>query len=117
VSHESLYLHVYASRHLVEEPALPKAKEKALRQWSGSPRTNPQPQTAERAPGAHCKRLQVGHWECDTVIGAAHKQAIVTVAERKSGYAVMAKVLNKTSDLLGSAIIKALSRLMPGSRR
>jgi IS30 family transposase len=46
--------------------------------------------------------------ECDTVIGAAHKQAIVTVVERKSGYAVMAKVSNKTSDLVGSAIIQAL---------
>jgi IS30 family transposase len=53
----------------------------------------------------------VGHWECDTVIGAAHKQAIVTVVERKSGYAVMAKVSNKTSDLVGSAIIQALNPL------
>jgi IS30 family transposase len=34
----------------------------------------------------------VGHWECETVIGAGHKQAIVMVVERKSGYAVMAKV-------------------------
>ena len=49
----------------------------------------------------------MGHWECDTVIGANHKQAIVTVVERKSGYAVMAKVSNKTADLVGSAIIDA----------
>ena len=35
-------------------------------------------------------------------------QAIVTVVERKSGYAVIAKVSNKTSDLVGAAIIKAL---------
>ena len=55
----------------------------------------------------------MGHWECDTVIGAAHKQAIVTVVERKSGYAVMAKVSNKTSDLVGSAIIKALKPFEP----
>ena len=57
------------------------------------------------------KRLQVGHWECDNVIGAAHKQAIVTVVERKSGYAVMAKVSNKTADLVGAAIIEALNPL------
>jgi len=57
------------------------------------------------------KRLQVGHPECDTVIGANHKQAIVTVVERKSGYAVMAKVSNKTADLVGAAIIEALSPL------
>jgi len=51
----------------------------------------------------------VGHWECDTVIGAKHKQAIVKVVERKSGFAVMAKVSNKTADLVGSAIIDALT--------
>jgi len=28
----------------------------------------------------------------DTVIGAAHQQAIVTLVENKSGYAVLAKV-------------------------
>ena len=37
-------------------------------------------------------RRQVGHWECDTVIGTSHKGAVVTMVERKSGYAVMAKV-------------------------
>jgi len=56
-------------------------------------------------------RQQVGHWKCDTVIGANHKQAIVTVVERKSGYAVMAKVSKKTADLVGSAIIQALNPL------
>jgi IS30 family transposase len=46
----------------------------------------------------------VGHWEVDTVIGAAHKQAIVTLVERKSGFALLAKVSNKTADLVGRAI-------------
>ena len=49
-------------------------------------------------------RKQVGHWEGDTVIGAAHKQAIVTLVERKSGFAVLAKVSNKSADLVGRAI-------------
>jgi IS30 family transposase len=53
----------------------------------------------------------VGHWECDTVIGVKHKGAIVTMVERKSGYAVMAKVVNKTSDLVGSAIVNKLKPL------
>ena len=34
--------------HAVEEPVLSKEKVKALRQRLGSPRTNPQPQTADR---------------------------------------------------------------------
>ena len=94
----------------MEKPALPEAKEKALRQWARPPRANPQPRRPLSERPAHIEgRKQVGHWECDTVIGANHKQAIVTVVERKSGYAVMAKVSNKTVDLVSQAIIKALT--------
>ena len=40
-------------------------------------------------------RKQIGHWECDTVIGASHKGAVVTMVECKSWYAVLAKVVKK----------------------
>jgi len=50
------------------------------------------------------ERKQVCHWEGDTVIGAVHRQAIVTLVERKSGFAVLAKVSNKSADLVGRAI-------------
>lgn len=53
----------------------------------------------------------MGHWEGDTVIGSAHKQAIVTLVERTSGFAVMAKVLNKSADLVGQAIEAKLKPL------
>jgi len=58
-------------------------------------------------------RSQVGHWEGDTVIGAHHKQAVVTLVERKSGYVLIAKVINKTADLVSTAIINILSPLAP----
>jgi IS30 family transposase len=54
------------------------------------------------------KRSQIGHWEGDTLIGKGHKQAIVSLVERKSGYAVLKKVTKKTSELVSSAIIKGL---------
>ena len=47
------------------------------------------------------------------MIGAHHKQAVVTLVERKSGYAVIAKVINKTADLVSSAIISKLSPMAP----
>jgi IS30 family transposase len=49
----------------------------------------------------------------DTVIGAVHKQVVVTLVERKSGYALMAKVSNKTSDLVSQAIITKLNVVTP----
>jgi IS30 family transposase len=56
--------------------------------------------TRLQGPAYIKKLLQVDHWEIETVIGAKHKQAIDTVVERKSGYAFMAKVSNKTADLV-----------------
>jgi len=53
----------------------------------------------------------VGHWVGDTVIGTGHKQAIVTLVERKSGFAVLAHVTRKTSDLVSQAIITSLAPL------
>ena len=48
------------------------------------------------------------------MIGANRKPAIVTVSGRKSGYAVIAKVENKTSDLVGAVIV---DRLKPFGKR
>jgi IS30 family transposase len=42
-------------------------------------------------------------------IGAAHKLAIVTLVERKSGYALIAIVSNKTSDLVSLSIITKIN--------
>jgi IS30 family transposase len=42
------------------------------------------------------------------VIGANHKDAVVTMFERKSGYGFIAKVTNKTSELVSSAIVDKL---------
>jgi IS30 family transposase len=42
-------------------------------------------------------------------IGAAHKLAIVTLVERKSGYALIAIVSNKNSDLVSLSIIAKIN--------
>jgi hypothetical protein len=46
------------------------------------------------------------------VIGTGHKQAIVTLVERKSGYAVLMKVNHKTSELVSAAVIKKLEPII-----
>ena len=47
----------------------------------------------------------------DTVIGAGHKQAIVTLVERKGGFMVFSQVARKTSDLVSRAISASLELL------
>ena len=43
----------------------------------------------------------MGHWECDTVIGANHKGAVVTMVERTTLFTVLAHMQNATA--LGAA--------------
>ena len=45
------------------------------------------------------------------MIGAGHQQAIVTLVERKSGYALLRKVTNKSAELVSQAIEAALKPL------
>lgn len=45
------------------------------------------------------------------MIGAEHKSTIVKMVERKSGYAVITKVVSKSSEFVGSAIVDKLKHL------
>jgi len=117
ISHETIYRHVYADKaaggNLWEQLRCQKKRKK--RYASGRDRRG---QIVGRRPiserPVHIEtRAQVGHWEGDTVIGAAHKQAIITLVERKSGYALITKVSNKTSDLVSAAIINKLRPMAP----
>jgi transposase, IS30 family len=115
ISHETVYQHVYADK--AQGGTLWKhlrcQKQKRKRYASGRDRRGQIPNRrplSERPLHIEARR-QVGHWECDTVIGASHKGAVVTLVERKSGYAVMAKVEKKTSELVSSAIVDKLQPL------
>ena len=108
VSHESVYLHVYANKAAGGQlhKNLRSQKPRRKRHLSGRDRRGqiPNRRPISERPEHNEQRRQVGPWEADTVIGAAHKQAIVTLVERKSGFAVLAKVSNKTTDLVRRAI-------------
>ena len=115
ISHETVYQHVYADK--AQGGTLWKnlrcQKQKRKRYAGGRDRRGQIPNRrplSERPLHIEARR-QVGHWECDTVIGASHKGAVVTMVERKSGYAVMAKVEKKTSELVSSAIVDKLQPL------
>ena len=98
ISHETVYLRVYADK--AQGGTLWKnlrcQKQKRKRYAGGRDRRGQIPNRrplSERPLHIEARR-QVGHWECDTVMGANHKGAVVTMVERKSGYAVMVKVTN-----------------------
>ena len=118
VSHETLYQHVYSdkARGGTLWKNLRCQKQKRKRYAGGRDRRGqiPHRRPLSDRPSHIEARKQVGHWECDTVIGANHKGAIVTMVERKSGFGVIVKVAHKTSDLVSRAIVE---RLQPFANR
>jgi len=61
-------------------------------------------------PEAILKRLEFGHWEGDTVMGKDRHQCIVTLVERKTGLARMAKLRNRTAASAAKAIIAIIAQ-------
>jgi IS30 family transposase len=112
ISHETVYRHVYADKDCGGKlfMHLRSQKKRRKRYASGRQRRGqiPNRRSIHERPALVDLRLEVGHWEGDTVIGARHKQAIVTLVERKSGYAKLFKVKNKTAELVSAAMIKSL---------
>ena len=112
ISHETVYRHVYADKDFGGKlfMHLRSQKKRRKRYASGRQRRGqiPNKRSIHERPAVVDLRLEVGHWEGDTVIGARNKQAIVTLVERKSGYAKLFKVPNKTAELVSAAMIESL---------
>ena len=62
------------------------------------------------------ERSRIGDWEADTVIGQHHKQAIVTLVERKTGLLKMKRVGHKTAQQVSEAMIELLAPVRLRSR-
>lgn len=54
------------------------------------------------------KRSRLGDWELDTIVGKNHKQAIVTLTERRSGLALIKRVERSTAKQVSKAIVGLL---------
>ena len=59
-------------------------------------------------------RESFGHWEADTIVGAHHQGALVTVVERKTRTLVSRAVEYRTKTAVADAIIEAMSNIAQG---
>lgn len=112
ISHESIYLHIYADkrrggdlwRHLRCQ------KPRRKRYASGQERrgTIKNRVGIDERPAIVEQKSRIGDWEGDTVIGKNHRGALVTLAERKSRYILAAQVPDKHA----SGVTAAVTRLL-----
>ncbi len=112
ISHESLYKHVYADKAAGGDLCshLRCSKKRRKRYGSGRTRRGRIPNRVgieKRCPRVE-DRATVGHWEGDLVIGKNHKHVIITMVERRSGFALIRKVRTKNAQGIATAIIEML---------
>jgi IS30 family transposase len=62
----------------------------------------------EERPAIVAQRKRLGDWEVDTVFGKDHKQALVTLTERKSRFTLLGKVSQRTAQAVQDQICQLL---------
>lgn len=112
ISHEAIYQWIYQdATHLIL--SLVRAHRK--RKHRGYSRKHKKSHIPERIsiqerPQTVLKRLQIGHWETDTISCRKSYQAVQVSVERKARYAKLAKLKTKTSRAMSVALTRRLSR-------
>ncbi len=112
ISHETVYKRVYADKKAGGGlwRSLRCAKKRRKRYGSGRQRRGQiigRVGIEKRCPRVEDRAI-VGHWEGDTVIGKNKKYALVTMVERKTGFALVRKVKSRHAHGVATAIINAL---------
>lgn len=116
VSCESIYQYVLADKRaggsLYRHLRCQKQRKKRYGTYSRRGQI-PHQVSIDQRPAVVDSRRRYGDWELDTVISKNHRQALVTLVERKSNLTLIAKVARKTADAVSEAIIRLLKPLAP----
>ena len=59
-------------------------------------------------PASVARRLRIGHWEGDTVMGSDLRHCILTLVERVTGYVIIKKLSARTKEQACQAAIRAI---------
>jgi len=114
VSHERIYQHVYADKRTGGDLwRYLRCRKKRRKRYGSYDRRGriPNRVSIDRRPKIVDMRRRIGDWEVDTIIGKNHKQAMVSLTERKSRLTLIRKVERKTAQAVSEAVINLLVSL------
>lgn len=120
ISHESIYLLVYADkkrggdlyRHLRQSHA----KRRRRLNSKGKRGMIRDRVSIEERPSVVDKQHRIGDWEGDTVFGKGHANPLATFVDRKSLYTLVAPMEDKSAASLNAASFKAFHDVPPALR-
>jgi IS30 family transposase len=115
ISHETIYRHVWRDRHqggTLHQSLRQSTKQKRKRYRSKDSRGRlGGKRMIDERPAEVEERQVMGHWEADTVLGAADGQAcILTLVERVSGLTLIGKLRNRTKEECNRRAIELIRR-------
>jgi IS30 family transposase len=101
VSHERIYQYIYADKRAGGTLFLNlRCRKKRRKRYGQRDRRGQLParRSIEERPAVVNSRERLGDWEADTIIGGNHRQAIVSVVERRSKLTRLGRVERNTAD-------------------
>ena len=108
ISHEWIYQYILADKHaggtLYRHLRCQKKRRKRYGSYDRRGKL-PNRMSIDERPA---QRQRLGDWEVDTIVGKGHRQAIVSLTERKSRLVLLRKVERRTADLVSDAVIDLL---------
>ena len=114
ISHEWVYQHILQDKHrggmLYRHLRCQKQRKKRYGSYERRGQI-PNKVSIEERPAIVERRQRIGDWELDTIMGKGHKQAIVSLSERKSRLSLIAKVETKGAEGVKEAVISLLKPL------
>lgn len=119
ISHEWIYLHIYADKarggDLFKHLRLQKPYRK--RYGAGKDRRGQikDRTSIDERPAVVDKRSRLGDWEGDTIIGKRHKGALLSLVERKSSFTLIGRLTRKTANQVRDAatdLLKPMAELV-----
>ena len=116
VSHERIYQHIWqdkaAGGALYTYLRIVGTKQRRKRRNSRDLRGTIKNRVGiEKRPQIVEKKIRIGDWEGDTVVGKNHKGALVTLVDRKSKLALIGKVDRYTAESVENTIIRLMESL------
>ena len=116
VSHERIYQHIWHNKadggQLYKHLRIVGTKYKRKRRNSRDTRGMIKNRVGiESRPDIVERKIRIGDWEGDTIVGKNHKGALVTLVDRKSKLTLIKKVENYTAEAVEQAIVSAMEYL------
>ena len=115
ISYQAIYDYIYfEGRHLI--PYLPRAGKKYRRKGAAkrkrAKRQPASPKTSiDKRPKAVNDRLELWHWEMDTIVSRQSKECLLVIQERVSRFFFVVKLSECSADCAFAAVMKLLKPL------